>query len=59
MCAEALPWQCHRRVLADVLIARGREVRDIFPGGQIRPHALTEFANVEGGAVTYPGGTLF
>ncbi len=55
MCAEALPWQCHRRVLADVLIARGWQVFDIFPGGKVQPHALTEFARVEGERVTYPG----
>jgi uncharacterized protein (DUF488 family) len=55
MCAEALPWQCHRRVLADVLIARGWEVFDIFPDGKVKPHALTEFARIEGERVTYPG----
>jgi uncharacterized protein (DUF488 family) len=55
MCAEALPWQCHRRVLADVLIASGWEVFDIFPDGKIKPHALTEFARVQGEHVTYPG----
>lgn len=55
MCAEALPWQCHRRVLADVLIARGWEVFDIFPDGKVKPHALTEFARVDGERVTYPG----
>ena len=54
MCAEALPWQCHRRVLADVLIARGWKVLDIFPDGKIKPHLLTEFARVEGEHVTYP-----
>jgi uncharacterized protein (DUF488 family) len=59
MCAEALPWQCHRRVLADFLIARGWTVRDIFPDGKIKPHPLTEFAKVSGEAVTYPGQTLF
>jgi uncharacterized protein (DUF488 family) len=55
MCAEALPWQCHRRVLADVLIARGWEVFDIFPNGKVKPHELTEFARVDGERVTYPG----
>lgn len=55
LCAEALPWQCHRRVLADVLIARGWNVCDIFPGGKVKPHELTEFARVEGEQVTYPG----
>jgi uncharacterized protein (DUF488 family) len=59
MCAEALPWQCHRRVLADFLIARGWTVRDIFPDGKIKPHPLTEFAKVAGDSVTYPGQTLF
>jgi hypothetical protein len=42
-------------VLADVLIARGWTVSDIFPGGKIKPHPLTEFAHVEGQRVTYPG----
>jgi uncharacterized protein (DUF488 family) len=54
MCAEALPWQCHRRVLADVLIARGWNVLDIFPDGKVKPHALTDFARIVDEHVTYP-----
>ncbi len=59
MCAEALPWQCHRRVIADALLAGGWTVLDIMPAGKAMPHKLPEFARVENGVVTYPGGTLF
>ncbi len=59
MCAEALPWQCHRRVIADALLAAGWTVLDIMPAGKAVPHKLPDFARVEQGAVTYPGGTLF
>jgi uncharacterized protein (DUF488 family) len=58
MCAEALPWQCHRRIIADALIARGWTVLDIMGSGKPRVHQLTEFARVRAGRVTYPGGTL-
>jgi uncharacterized protein (DUF488 family) len=54
MCSEALPWRCHRRLVADALIVNGWEVRDIFSPAQIKPHALTEFARVEGTKITYP-----
>lgn len=59
MCSEALPWRCHRRLIADALIARGWEVFDIFSPTQTKPHPLTEFARVEQGQVTYPEATLF
>lgn len=59
MCAEAVPWRCHRRLIADALIVRGWTVEDILGRGQVRPHALTGFARVEEGRITYPGGTLF
>ena len=59
MCAEALPWQCHRRIIADALVARGWTVLDIFTAAQAKPHALTEFARVDGEKVTYPEPTLF
>ena len=55
MCAEAVPWRCHRSLLADGLVARGVEVRHITGRGQPAPHALTSFAHVEGVRVTYPG----
>jgi uncharacterized protein (DUF488 family) len=59
MCAEALPWRCHRRILADAFVALGWTVIDIMPAGQARPHELPPFARVRTGHVTYPGGTLF
>lgn len=59
MCAEALPWQCHRRIIADLFVAEGWEVVDIMPSGKPRPHELPEFASVADGRVTYPGQTLF
>jgi len=52
MCAEAVWWRCHRRIVADYLIARKIEVRHILAAGKIEPARLTE------GAATAPGGTL-
>jgi uncharacterized protein (DUF488 family) len=54
MCAEAVPWRCHRSLLADALAARGVVVRHIVGIGRITPHRLTPFARVEGRRVTYP-----
>lgn len=59
MCAEALPWQCHRRIIADALVAAGWTVLDIMPAGKTTEHRLPDFARVRAGTVTYPGGTLF
>jgi uncharacterized protein (DUF488 family) len=59
MCAEALPWQCHRRVIADALLAASWIVLDVMPAGKAVPHKLPDFARVERGSVTYPGQTLF
>jgi uncharacterized protein (DUF488 family) len=53
MCAESLPWKCHRSLISDALTARGVTVRHIF-GGQQKKHALTSAARVEGGQITYP-----
>jgi uncharacterized protein (DUF488 family) len=53
MCAEALPWKCHRWLIADALVARGCEVNHVLDAGT-QPHALNEFARVSGGIVTYP-----
>ena len=55
MCAEAKWWQCHRRLLADTLVARGIPVLHILSAAKPRRHELSEFARVEGGHVTYPG----
>lgn len=59
MCAEALPWRCHRRLIADALIARGWQVMDIYGGSTVKPHGLTEFARIKDGSVIYPGECLF
>jgi uncharacterized protein (DUF488 family) len=53
MCAEAVPWRCHRSLIADALIARGDEVLDILDAAT-KPHKLTSFAVVDNGEVTYP-----
>jgi uncharacterized protein (DUF488 family) len=55
MCAEAVPWRCHRRLIADAFVARGWTVVDIYSPSRSQGHILTEFARVEGGKVTYPG----
>jgi uncharacterized protein (DUF488 family) len=59
MCAEALPWRCHRRLIADALLVQGWRVLDILSPTQVKERELTEFARVQNGQVTYPGGTLF
>lgn len=55
MCAEAVWWQCHRRLLADALIVRGVPVLHILSVAQPKPHELSEFARVTTRMVTYPG----
>lgn len=55
MCAEALWWQCHRRLLADALAARNVSVVHILSNGGCEPHEITPFAKVSGSEVTYPG----
>jgi uncharacterized protein (DUF488 family) len=55
MCAESVPWRCHRSLIADALLARGIDVREITSAKEARPHALTPWARVEGTKVTYPG----
>jgi uncharacterized protein (DUF488 family) len=54
MCAEAVPWRCHRSLVADALAARGIPVVEILSDTKYRDHALTPFARVSGTAVTYP-----
>lgn len=55
MCAEAVPWRCHRSLIADALFARGIEVMHIMGAGPASPHRPTSFAHIEGSKVTYPG----
>jgi uncharacterized protein (DUF488 family) len=54
LCAEAVPWRCHRSLVADALFARGVVVEHVTGPGRTRPHRLTPFARVEGRRVTYP-----
>lgn len=53
MCAEAVPWRCHRQLLADAFLVRGRSVRHILEN-RCEPHVLTRFARVEGIRIAYP-----
>ena len=55
MCAEAVPWRCHRSLIADALLARGITVQHILGGGRTQPHTLTPFARVDGMDTSYPG----
>jgi uncharacterized protein (DUF488 family) len=55
MCAEALPWKCHRTLLSDSLLARGVHVVHILGPGKTQDHHLTPFARVHENQVTYPG----
>jgi uncharacterized protein (DUF488 family) len=57
MCAESVPWRCHRSLIADALLARGIEASEITSGICMRPHELTAWAWVEGRQVTYPAAT--
>ena len=54
MCAEAKWWQCHRRLIADALVARGIEVRHVLSVREASPHELTPFGKITGDAVQYP-----
>ncbi len=60
MCAEAVPWRCHRSLIGDAVLARGGVVEDIFVtadgGSSRRVREMTDFARVEGGRVWYPKG---
>jgi uncharacterized protein (DUF488 family) len=56
MCAEAVPWRCHRSLIADALVVRGIVVGDIMSLSRRQPHVLTLFAKVRGVEITYPGG---
>lgn len=54
MCAEAVPWRCHRSLIADALIVRGVRVEEIVSQSRREPHKLTPFARVNGVVITYP-----
>ena len=55
MCAEAVPWRCHRSLVADALLARGIRVTEISSETKAQPHSMTPFARVEHERVSYPG----
>src|SRR5437764_1071939 len=54
MCAEAVPWRCHRNLVADELVRRGVEVIHIIGPGQLRAHRMNPHAVIEGNHVIYP-----
>lgn len=54
MCAEAVPWRCHRSLIGDGLVVRGIDVEDILSATNAKPHKVTPWARVEGHRVTYP-----
>jgi uncharacterized protein (DUF488 family) len=54
MCAEAVPWRCHRSLISDALLVRGWQVMDILGLEKASPHKLTSFARVDGTGITYP-----
>jgi uncharacterized protein (DUF488 family) len=55
MCAEAVPWRCHRSLVADALVVRGIRVLEVVGPAKPKEHALTPFARVRATQVTYPG----
>jgi len=55
MCAEAVPWRCHRSLVADALTVRRARVEHIVGSSRASPHRLTPFARVDGARVVYPG----
>jgi uncharacterized protein (DUF488 family) len=54
MCAEAVPWRCHRSMIGDALLARGIRVEEIASRTRTRPHTLTPWALVRRKRVSYP-----
>jgi uncharacterized protein (DUF488 family) len=54
MCAEAVPWRCHRSLIADALLIRGMRVEHIMSPKSRKVHSLTPFAKVQGTTISYP-----
>ena len=54
MCAEAMPWRCHRSLIADALVVRGVRAEEIISAIRLQAHTLTSFASVDGMVITYP-----
>jgi uncharacterized protein (DUF488 family) len=57
MCAEAVPWRCHRSMIGDALLARGWRVLDITSASAPKPHKRTPFLKIRRGVLAYPGPT--
>lgn len=53
MCAEAVPWRCHRSLIADALVIRGIDVEDIMGPGKRQKHVLRPWAQIQNGIITY------
>lgn len=54
MCAEAVPWRCHRSLIGDALLVHGIRVKDIYSKGSVKNHTLTPWAVVHKKKITYP-----
>ena len=54
MCAEAVPWRCHRSLIADALVVHGVSTCEVVSTTRLQPHKLTPFAHVRGRNITYP-----
>ena len=54
MCAEAVPWRCHRSLIADALLVHGIRAEEIMSATHLQVHTLTAFAEVDGPVITYP-----
>jgi uncharacterized protein (DUF488 family) len=54
MCAQAVPWSCHRSLIGDALVAKGEEVFELSSARRALSHRKTPFARVEGTWVSYP-----
>ena len=54
MCAEAVPWRCHRSLIADALTVLGIRVEDVMSKNRSQVHSLTSFGRVQHGRITYP-----
>ncbi len=58
VCAEAVPWRCHRSLIGDALVARGIHVEDLFGNGRAKPHRLSPMAVLRGTRILYPENTV-
>jgi uncharacterized protein (DUF488 family) len=58
MCAEAVPWRCHRSLIAYALLVRGIRTEDIMSPTRRQAHIITPFAKVRGTTITYPAEVL-